>query len=160
MAREAINEPCNTVNNTRDYPARPILAVSAAIIRKDRVLLVRRARPPALGLFTLPGGAVEAGETLAAAVRREIREETGLDIDPIALAGYREAIRRDAAQRVQHHYVILAFAARWLGGDPVLNEELGEARWVESAGLAELPTTDGLAPIVERAFACLQADGG
>jgi ADP-ribose pyrophosphatase YjhB (NUDIX family) len=147
-------------NNTRDYPARPILAVSAAIIREDRVLLVRRARPPALGLFTLPGGAVETGETLAAAVKREIREETGLDIDPIALAGYHEAIAHDAAERVRRHYVILTFAARWRGGDPVLNAELGEARWVELAGLAGLPTTDGLAPIVERAFACLQAEGG
>ena len=63
----------------RSYPARPILAVSAAIIRGGKVLVVRRARPPAAGLYTLPGGGVEVGETLIEAVRREVREETALD---------------------------------------------------------------------------------
>jgi 8-oxo-dGTP diphosphatase len=137
----------------RRYPERPYLAVSAAVIRDGRVLVVRRARAPAQHLFTLPGGAVEAGETLHEAVIREIAEETGLAIEPVALAGHREVIVRDAEERVERHFVILAFTARWIAGEPVLNAELAEARWLAPAELAGLRTTDGLAAIVEAAFA-------
>ena len=102
------------MSDQRSYPARPFLAVSAAIVRDGRILLVRRARPPAHGLFSLPGGIVETGETLTEAVRREVAEETGLAIEPIALAGFRETIMRDSEERVERHFVILAFAARAL----------------------------------------------
>ncbi len=135
----------------RTYPTRPYLAVSAAIIRAERVLIVRRARPPAQGLYTLPGGLVELGETLVEAVVREVREETGLTIEPVALAGYREAVLRDAAGRIERHFVILPFAARWLAGEVALNEELAEARWLLVSELAGLTTTDGLADIVAAA---------
>jgi ADP-ribose pyrophosphatase YjhB (NUDIX family) len=140
------------VSDLRAYPDRPHLAVSAAILRGHEVLLVRRVRAPAQGLFTLPGGGVEAGETLVAAVMREVREETGLTVEPFALAGHREVIVRDAANRVEHHFVLLAFAARWVAGEPVLNDELAEVQWVRPAGLAALPTTEGLAEIVAAAF--------
>ncbi len=80
----------------RTYPQRPYLAVSAAIFRDGKVLVVRRARNPALNLYTLPGGAVEIGETLLQAVSREVREETSLEVEPVALAGQREVIARDA----------------------------------------------------------------
>jgi 8-oxo-dGTP diphosphatase len=136
----------------RIYPQRPYLAVSAAIIRDGKVLVVRRARQPALGVYTLPGGAVETGETLMQAVTREVREETALDIEPVALAGHREAIVRDAQGRVERHFVILCFAARWRSGEAVLNEELDDARWLESAALAGLRTTEGLAEIVAAAI--------
>lgn len=136
---------------SRTYPTRPYLAVSAAIFRDGRVLIVRRARPPALGLYTLPGGGVELGETLAEAVIREVREETGLDVEPVALAGYRQAIARDAAGAVERHFVILPFAARWLAGEVVLNEELAEAHWLDPAALSTLQTTEGLALIVDAA---------
>src|ERR1700735_5848776 len=102
--------------SARTYPTRPYLAVSAAIFRDGRVLIVRRARPPAHGLYTLPGGGVELGETLEQAAIREVREETGLDIEPVALAGYRQAITRDAAGGVERHFVILPVAARWIDG--------------------------------------------
>jgi 8-oxo-dGTP diphosphatase len=145
------------MSDQRSYPARPFLAVSAAIVRDGRILVVRRARPPAHGLFSLPGGLVETGETLTEAVRREVAEETGLAIEPIALAGFREAIMRDSEERVERHFVILAFAARWQGGEPMLNEELNEARWVTREELADLPTTAGLAGIVASAFERLEA---
>jgi 8-oxo-dGTP diphosphatase len=138
-------------DNARTYPARPYLAVSAAIVRNDRVLIVRRGRPPADGLYTLPGGGVEIGETLYDAVIREVREETGLAIAPLALVGFREAIARDAAGRVERHFVILPFAARWIGGEIALNEELAEADWRKPDELAGLKTTDGLAEIVAAA---------
>src|ERR1700759_2703715 len=129
-------------DNARTYPTRPYLAVSAAIFRDGKVLIVRRARPPAHGLYTLPGGGVELGETLEEAVVREVREETNLEVEPVALAGYRQAIARDAAGAVERHFVILPFAARWIAGEVLLNEELGEAHWLEPAGLSALNTTE------------------
>jgi 8-oxo-dGTP diphosphatase len=141
----------------RTYPTRPFLAVSAAIFREGRVLIVRRGRPPAHGLYTLPGGGVELGETLEEAIIREVREETGLEIAPLELVGFRQAIVRDAEGRVERHFVILPFAARWIEGEISLNEELAEAHWLTSAGLASLKTTEGLAQIVAAAAARIGA---
>ena len=136
----------------RTYPARPYVAVSAAVFRDGRVLIVRRARSPAAGLHTLPGGVVELGETLAEAAVREVREETGLEIEPLALVGYREVIARDANGRVERHFVILPFAARWRAGEITLNAELAEARWLVPAELSDLATTEGLAEILGTAW--------
>jgi 8-oxo-dGTP diphosphatase len=148
-----------TGNQPRTYPTRPYLAVSAAIFRDGRVLIVRRAQPPASGLYTLPGGGVELGETLQQAIVREVREETGLDIVPLVLAGYRELIVRDSAGRIERHFVILPFAARWLAGDVSLNAELAEARWLLPTELSGLKTTEGLAEIVAAAWRQAAAKG-
>lgn len=139
-------------SDLRKYPQRPYLAVSAAIVRDGKVLVVRRARNPALNLYTLPGGAVEIGETLAEAVTREVREETALEIEPIGLAGHREVIVRDAQGRVERHFVIMCYAARWLSGEVALNSELDDARWIAPGELADLRTTEGLAQIVADAM--------
>jgi 8-oxo-dGTP diphosphatase len=149
--------PIRGMNDIRTYPTRPFLAVSAAIFRNDKVLIVRRARKPALNLYTMPGGVVEAGELLAEAVAREVREETSLQIEVLALAGHREAVMRDAQGRVERHFVILCFAARWMAGEAVLNEELDDARWVDPAEIAGLRTTDGLAEIVTAAALLVNA---
>jgi 8-oxo-dGTP diphosphatase len=145
------------VTDPRSYPDRPYLAVSAAIVRAGRLLVVRRAKPPAAQVFTFPGGVVEAGETLLKAVVREIAEETALAIAPLALAGHREFVARDEAGRVVRHFVILAFAARWVAGEPVLNDEIAEARWVTPAELEALATTEGLAEIARAALAQVEA---
>ena len=145
--------------HSRTYPTRPYLAVSAAIFRDGRVLIVRRARPPAHGLHSLPGGGVELGETLEEAVIREVREETGLAIAPLAPVGFRQAIARDTAGRVERHFVILPFAARWVAGEIVLNEELAEAHWRKPDEIASLRTTEGLAEIVAAAAQCIAREG-
>jgi 8-oxo-dGTP diphosphatase len=85
-----------------------------------------------------------------------VREETSLAIEPVGLAGFRETIGRDPNGRVERHFVILPFAARWLSGEVVLNEELSEARWLQPAEIAGLPTTPGLGDIVANALQRLQ----
>jgi 8-oxo-dGTP diphosphatase len=143
------------MSDARTYPDRPYLAVSAAIIRDGQVLLARRAR--GAGLFTLPGGVVEAGETLHQAIVREVMEETGIAIEPVALAGYREFVERDEG-RIKRHFVILPFACRWIAGEGVpLLEELSELRWLQPAEISGLTTTPGLAEIVAAAFERMEA---
>ena len=141
------------MSEERTYPQRPFLAVSAAIIRDGKLLIVRRARKPALNLYTLPGGVVEVGERLTDAVVREVREETSLDIEPVALVGHREAIMHDKEGRVERHFVILSFASRWLKGEPFLNHELDDARWIDPSELSTYKTTEGLAEIAATAIA-------
>jgi ADP-ribose pyrophosphatase YjhB (NUDIX family) len=141
-----------TAADPRAYPARPFLAVSATIYREGRVLLVRRARAPGRDLFSLPGGVVEAGETLVEAVAREVLEETGLTVEPVELAGHREVIVRDAEGRVERHFVILSFACRWIAGDAGPSDEVAEARWVAPDEIAGLKTTSGLAEIIASAL--------
>jgi 8-oxo-dGTP diphosphatase len=141
----------NTSADSRSYPTRPYLAVSAAIFRAERVLIVRRGVPPMQGIYTLPGGGVELGETLEQAVMREVREETGLAIEPLSLAGYRQMIARDSEGKIERHFVILPFAARYLAGEISLNAELAEAKWLLPAELSGLRTTEGLAEIVTAA---------
>lgn len=146
-------------SDPRAYPDRPYLAVSAAIIRDGRVLVARRARGPALGVWTMPGGVVEAGETLTEALVREIEEETALAIEPVALAGHREVVVRDDDRKVSRHFVILCFASRLVGGELKLNEELAEARWLRPEELGGLNTTEGLGEIVAAAFERMTAAG-
>ncbi len=135
--------------NAPEYPpARPQLAVSAAIFRDGKVLLVRRARSPGKGFYSLPGGRVEFGESLHTALHREIDEETGLKIDIIGLAGWREVLPSASGGG---HYLIMSFAARWRSNEPRLNEELDDFKWLAPDALGELKLTGGLTEVLEAA---------
>ena len=90
---------------------------------------------------------------------REIEEETAMTVEPVAFAGHREVLVRDDDRRVSRHFVILSFATRWISGEPKLNEELAEARWLKPEELADLKTTEGLAEIVAAAFERMAAAG-
>lgn len=135
-------------------PTHPQLAVSAAIFRDGKVLLVRRARFPAKGFYSLPGGRVEFGETLHAALHREVDEETALKIEIVGLAGFREVVPGTSGGG---HYLIMSFAARWRSGEPVLNDELDDFRWLEPDSLGDLKLTDGLQEVIQSAKALLRA---
>ena len=135
-------------------PRHPQLAVSAAIFRNDKILLVRRARSPAKGFYSLPGGRVEFGETLHVALHREVAEETALKIEIIGLAGWREVVPGISGGG---HYLIMSFAARWLAGEPVLNEELDDFRWLEPDSLGDLKRTGGLEEVIQQARRLLRA---
>ena len=111
----------------REYPARPLVGIGVAVLRGDSELLVRRGRPPAEGQWSLPGGAQELGETAENAARRELLEETGLQVGPLHLVAHVDSIHRDADGRVRFHYTILDFAAAWLSGEPVAGEDAADA---------------------------------
>jgi 8-oxo-dGTP diphosphatase len=136
------------------HPTHPQLAVSAAIFRDDQILLVRRARSPAKGFYSLPGGRVEFGETLHAALHREVDEETALKIEIIGLAGWREVVPGTSGGG---HYLIMSFAARWLAGEPVLNDELDDFKWLSPDDLGNLKLTGGLQEVIQAARALLRA---
>lgn len=137
-----------------DHPQRPQLAVSAAIFRDDRVLLVRRARSPGKGFYSLPGGRVEFGESLHTALHREVDEETAIQIDIVALAGWREVLPSAGGGG---HYMIMSFAARWKAREPVLNDEHDDFKWLKPDEMAELKTTGGLQEVVEAAWRIINA---
>ena len=138
---------------SREYPQHPIVAVGAIVVdEQDRVLLVRRGRPPAQDRWSVPGGVVEAGETLAEACAREVREETGLEIEVGAPVETLERITRDTNGKVQFHYVIHDFAARVSGGTLCAGSDCAEVRWVTLDEAAHLPTTEGLLPVLRRAL--------
>jgi ADP-ribose pyrophosphatase YjhB (NUDIX family) len=124
------------------------LAVSAAIFRGGKILLVRRARSPARGFYSLPGGRVEFGETLHAALHREVDEETALKIQIVDLAGWREVVPGTSDGG---HYLIMSFAARWIAGEPVLNDEHDDFKWLAPEDLGDLKLTGGLQEIIEAA---------
>ena len=135
-------------------PDHPQLAVSAAIFRDDKILLVRRARSPAKGFYSLPGGRVEFGETLHEALHREVDEETALRIEIVGLAGWREVVPGTGGGG---HYLIMSFAARWSAGEPVLNDELDDFQWLKPDGLGDLRVTGGLQEIILAARRLLPA---
>ncbi|MDP3546867.1 MAG: NUDIX hydrolase [Phreatobacter sp.] len=136
----------------RTYPARPILAVSTAVIRDGCVLLAQRARPPGAGLYSLPGGLVEIGETVAEAAARELMEEVGVTARPLGLCGARDIIIPDDDGRIARHFVVLCFAARWIAGEGAISPEATDVRWTRRHEVPELPVTDGLVDIVAAAF--------
>jgi 8-oxo-dGTP diphosphatase len=135
-------------------PRHPQLAVSAVIFRDGKVLLVRRARSPAKGFYSLPGGRVEFGETLHAALHREVAEETSLQIEIAELAGWREVV---PAAEGGGHYLIMSFAARWSAGEVVLNEELDDHQWLAVDAIAEMKLTGGLIEVIGAARRVLAA---
>ena len=131
-----------------DQPNRPQLAVSAVIFRDGKVLLVRRARSPGKGFYSLPGGRVEFGESLHTALAREVDEETGLRIDIVALAGWREVLPSAGGGG---HYQIMSFAARWVAREPLLNDEHDDFKWLAPGSFGDLKMTGGLLEVVEAA---------
>jgi ADP-ribose pyrophosphatase YjhB (NUDIX family) len=133
---------------TSDAPIRPQLAVSASIFHDGKVLLIQRAHPPAQGSWSVPGGRVEFGEPLHVALAREVMEETGLEIDILGMAGWREVLPATSGGK---HFVVMSFAARWTAGEPVLNGECSAFAWLPPDALGPRQLTPGLQEIIDAA---------
>lgn len=124
---------------SREYPEHPIVGVAAVVLWDGQVLLVQRGREPAKGLWGLPGGMLELGETVTEGVRREVWEECGVEIEVGPLVGVFEPMQRDDAGRLRYHYVVLDYLARYVGGELQAADDADDARWVSPAELEGLP---------------------
>lgn len=129
----------NTLSEQKnDYPDKPRVAVGAVVFNKQRVLLVRRGQPPSQGLWAIPGGSVEIGETLQEAAEREILEETGIKIRAGEPVFTFDVIDRDRTGKIRFHYVIVDLEADYISGDPNAGDDAAEARWVTAQEINEL----------------------
>ncbi len=132
-------------------PARPVLAASVAVFRDGKVLLATRTKPPADRLWSLPGGKVEAGETLEEAALRELAEEVGVSARILGFNRHVEIFGRDAQGAVTHHFVVASFIGEWLSGEPRPGPEAGAVMWADPLRLGGLPTTRELGEVLRRA---------
>ena len=138
----------------REYPPAPVVGVGAIIRQDDRLVLIRRAKEPARGYWTFPGGAVELGESLEDAVRREVLEETGLHVELGHVAAVIDRIARDESGAVRYHFIIVDYHARPVGGTLQPGSDAGDARWVGLEDLDALEMTEKAGELVR---ALLQA---
>lgn len=142
--------------DTRRYSQRPLLGVGALIIEGDRIVLVERAKDPLKGWWSIPGGLIELGERVADAVRREVREETGLEVEPGGLHEIYERLIHEADGKLEYHYVLLDYICRVTGGALAASSDASRAAWVSADQLQEYRLTEGTLAVIERAFANLQ----
>jgi mutator protein MutT len=141
-----------TVTDERRYPKRPVLGVGALLFDRDRILMAQRGKEPLKGLWSLPGGALETGETLHEGVCREVREETGLEVTPVGLFEIFERIMRDADGNPEYHYVLADYVCRITGGTLCAGDDVCRVEWVKRRDLEKLEITEGTLAVIEKAF--------
>jgi 8-oxo-dGTP diphosphatase len=134
----------------REYPDGPVAAVGVVVRMGDRVLLVQRGKEPGKGRWSIPGGAVEAGETLREAGRREVAEECGIDVQVGGLAGVFETIIPGDDGRTRYHYIMIDFFADYLSGDLQPASDVMDVRWSSRADLDTLDITEKARDLLAR----------
>jgi 8-oxo-dGTP diphosphatase len=149
-AGRAGQEACAT--DDRRYPKRPLVGVGALILDGERILMAQRGKQPLLGWWSLPGGALETGELLADAVRREVLEETGLEIEPLGVIEIFERIMRDDTGAPEYHYVLIDYICRTIGGALQAGDDVCRVEWIARGDLAKLQITEGTLGVIEKAF--------
>ncbi len=131
------------------------MGIGVVLLRGDAVLLVQRGRAPALGAWSLPGGAQELGETAEAAARRELLEETGLQAGALTLVAHVDSIHRDADGRIEYHYTILDFGARYAGGEAVPGDDVSALAWVRLDDFDRYDLWQAARQVIRRAVSLL-----
>lgn len=131
------------------YPSKPTVAVGAVVFKDENVLLVKRRHPPNQGLWAIPGGTVELGETLQEAAEREILEETGVVVEAGEPVYIFDVIQRDPRDGVRYHYVIADVMARYVGGEPSARDDALEARWIGAAEFDALAVSETTRQLLE-----------
>jgi ADP-ribose pyrophosphatase YjhB (NUDIX family) len=135
----------------REFPDHPIVGVGGVVVDRGRVLLIRRGREPLKGAWSIPGGLLEQGEELAAGVRRELKEETGLDVKPLEVLAVFDRVFREGP-RVRYHYVIVDYACRLKGGRLRPASDVLDARWVRREDLIQYHLSEKAASVLLQAF--------
>ncbi len=138
----------------REFPDHPLVGVGGVVIHRQRVLLIRRGAEPLKGHWSLPGGMLELGEELEEALRRELKEETGLDVEPLAMLTVFDRIMRGGpdGRRVRYHYVIVDYVCRWQGGRLAPASDVLDACWVRREDLPRYQLTDQATSVILQAF--------
>jgi 8-oxo-dGTP diphosphatase len=147
-----LTPPDPAPDDDRRYPRRPLVGVGAILLDGDRILMAQRGKQPLKGWWSLPGGALEIGESLADAVRREVREETGLVIEPVGVLEIFERVMRDAEGVPEYHYVLIDYVCRILGGQLAPGDDVCQTEWVRRRDLSKLQITEGTLGVIEKAF--------
>jgi 8-oxo-dGTP diphosphatase len=137
---------------SREYPSHPIPGVAAVIVHDGSVLLTVRGKEPRKGLWGIPGGVVEVGETLAEAVKREVFEETHIVVEPVELLTVFDSINKDDDGRVRYHYVLFEYLCEYVSGDVVAGDDAPDARWVSVNTLDSLPIMESTRRFLEQVF--------
>jgi ADP-ribose pyrophosphatase YjhB (NUDIX family) len=119
-----------------DYPNRPLIGVGVVVFKDDRVLLIRRGKPPREGQWSLPGGRQRLGERIAATARREVAEEAGIEVEVGGLLDVIDSITRDEAGAVQYHYTLVDLLAEWRAGEAQPGHDAAAVTWADPADLA------------------------
>jgi 8-oxo-dGTP diphosphatase len=140
------------MTNGREFPSRPVVGVGAVVVDGSRVLLVRRATEPLKGEWSVPGGAVEIGETLEAAVAREVQEETGLQVVVGPIVEVLDRIRLDPGGRARYHYVLVDFVCRPNGGTLACATDAADVMWVPLAELKDYCVADVTIRVIQKGF--------
>jgi 8-oxo-dGTP diphosphatase len=130
--------------------------VGALIFENGKILLVERGKEPLKGYWSLPGGILETGEKLEEGIRREVAEETGLDVEPYSMFEIFERIMPDAEGRAEYHYVLIDYLCRRVSGEPAAASDVSQVAWVAEPELRDYRLTEGTLDVIERAFAKLQ----
>jgi len=139
MSSQPTNPSAVPQGDERRYPERPFVGVGVVVWRDQSVLLIERGRPPRQGQWSLPGGVQQLGETVFEAARREVREETGLEIEVVDIVAVVDSIQRDDQGGVRYHYTLVDVLAEWRGGEPRAQDDAADAAW---AALDELERFD------------------
>ena len=142
-------------NAPREYPDRPWVGIGCIVFREEAVLLVRRGKPPRIGQWSLPGGAQHVGERAEEAARRELREETSIEVGQMALAYVFDAINEDEDGRARYHYTIIDFAALWLEGEARAGDDVSEVAWALPHELVRYDLTEAAHEAIAAARAAL-----
>ncbi len=142
---------------SRHYPDQPIVGVGGIVLDAERVLLVKRGREPLKGIWSIPGGKLELGETLREGVRRELREEVGLEVDVLEMVEILDRISLDAEGRVAYHFVLIDFLCESTAGVARADDDAAAVAWVARDRVSEYETTEGAPAVIEKAFAMREA---
>ncbi|HKW87701.1 MAG TPA: NUDIX hydrolase [Candidatus Acidoferrales bacterium] len=143
--------------NSREYPLRPVIGVGGVVVADGKALLIRRGHPPLEGQWSIPGGTLEVGETIAEGIERELAEETGIEARVLELIEVFERIFRDKDERVQYHFVILDYLCEMAGGNARAGGDVVDVAWASEAELKKFGLTEAATRVLKKAFEMARA---